>query len=158
MKRDLVLDFDGVLHSYASGWKGAHVIPDGPVEGAGLFLLQAVQKFRVSIFSSRSRSLRGRWAMKRWLRRLLWDACLRDTEEAERAWVATSGMPPEWKPWTLYDVRDQADWIMSSIKWPLFKPAAFLTIDDRSLTFTGSWPSMDELLRFQPWNKKPRAP
>jgi hypothetical protein len=29
----LCLDFDGVLHSYTSGWKGAAVIPDPPVPG-----------------------------------------------------------------------------------------------------------------------------
>ena len=26
----LCLDFDGVVHSYTSGWKGADVIPDPP--------------------------------------------------------------------------------------------------------------------------------
>ena len=35
MKKTVVFDFDGVIHSYTSGWKGATVIPDPPVEGIG---------------------------------------------------------------------------------------------------------------------------
>ena len=64
----LCLDFDGVVHSYESGWKGAAVIPDPPVPGAIDFIRNAVEEFRVAIFSSRSNQPGGLDAMKYWLR------------------------------------------------------------------------------------------
>lgn len=129
------VDFDGVLHSYRSGWKGAHVIPDPPVPGAMRWLrdLYESERVAVAIYSSRSKSLRGRWAMQRWLHRCLID---------EFGHMAGPHMGP------LYV--EILDWI----KWPWFKPPAFITLDDRALTFTGEWPGIDDLLAFKPWNKK----
>lgn len=66
-KKTLVVDFDGVLHSYASGWKGPTAIPDPPVPGALDFLARAVERFEVAVLSSRSREAGGIDAMKRWL-------------------------------------------------------------------------------------------
>lgn len=63
----LCLDFDGVIHSYTSGWKGADVIPDEPVLGAIAFMRLAILVFDVQVFSSRSNQEGGIDAMKRWL-------------------------------------------------------------------------------------------
>jgi len=35
------------------------------------------------------------------------------------------------------------------------KPPAYITIDDRGVTFTGVWPSAAELLAFKTWNETP---
>jgi hypothetical protein len=124
----LCLDFDGVIHSYTSGWKGADVIPDPPVEGALKFIMDASDHFRVAIYSSRSGQPDGIYAMKKWLRRHFMDY------------------------WGTHAV--QADDRFHDIEWPKEKPAAFITIDDRALTFDGTWPEIEALKGFKPWNKK----
>jgi len=63
-KPTLVVDFDGVLHSYSSGWHGAATVSDGPVDGAIEFLTAAVKAFDVCISSSRSHEAGGREAMR----------------------------------------------------------------------------------------------
>lgn len=124
----LCLDFDGVIHSYTSGWKGADVIPDPPVPGAIAFLREAVKHFRVMIFSSRSNQPGGARAMREWLgTHILADQSL--TELGDPPWFA-------------------------AIEWPTEKPPALVTIDDRAICFDGSWPSMDTLRTFKPWNKR----
>jgi hypothetical protein len=65
----LCVDFDGVIHSYTSGWKGASVIPDPPVPGAMAWLLKAAKLFSVVIYSSRSRDHEGLAAMRAWFTR-----------------------------------------------------------------------------------------
>ncbi len=68
-RRTLAIDFDGVLHSYASGWQGASVIADPPVEGAIDFLTAAVERFDLAIYSVRSAYPGAVDAMRAWLRR-----------------------------------------------------------------------------------------
>ncbi len=129
----LCLDFDGVLHSYESGWQGATIIPDPPVAGTIAFLYEAIQYFDVCIFSSRSHQAGGIDAMMDWLS--MW----------EEAWLAaerSKGQP------------QMRTTLLLNIRWPTEKPAAFLTIDDRALTFTGKWPNMETLRTFRPWNKR----
>ena len=130
-EKTLCLDFDGVLHSYSSGWKGAKNIPDPPVDGAIEWVRSLLGcpenvgigprylDFRLAIYSSRSRYFGGRRAMKRWLEK--WGL---DKYEIEL------------------------------IDFPLMKPAAFLQLDDRAITFIGVFPTVEEMKSFVPWNKK----
>lgn len=128
MKPILCLDFDGVIHSYTSGWKGADVVPDPPVPGAMRFIWDATEHFSVAIYSSRSGQNGGISAMKAWL-----------TKHFREHWAAD---------------RTQCDDKLAEIGWPMDKPAAMVTIDDRALTFDGTWPEMQTLKDFRPWNKR----
>jgi hypothetical protein len=124
----LCLDFDGVLHSYTSGWQGAANITDPPVEGAMRFIWDATDHFRVAIYSSRSGQKGGIRAMKEWLESYF-----------RQYWAADHT--------TCLDK-------LSDIEWPTEKPAAFVTIDDRAIQFDGRWPDIQSLLDFKPWNKR----
>lgn len=66
-KQTVVLDFDGVLHSYTSGWKGATVIPDPPVEGAREFCEELLKEFDVIVVSTRCSQPGGPMAVSEWL-------------------------------------------------------------------------------------------
>jgi hypothetical protein len=126
----LCLDFDGVIHSYSSGWQGANIVLDDPVPGALEFMYEALDDFDVQVFSSRSNQNGGITAMKKWLR--------------------------QWAINLLGDGRFSDDpmlcWL-ECIKWPTEKPPAMITIDDRAITFTGEWPDIEKLKTFKPWNK-----
>lgn len=126
----LALDFDGVIHSYTSGWKGADVIPDPPVEGVFDFLYEAIKVFDVQIYSSRSGQEGGINAMQIWLR------------QYENRYRVDNGL-------------DFKNPLCDAISFPTEKPPAMITIDDRALTFTGNWKDFnpEKLLNFKPWNK-----
>jgi hypothetical protein len=114
----LCLDFDGVIHSYTSGWLGPTVIPDPPVDGAVAFLRAALDVFDVQVHSSRSHHPGGIVAMKDWL-------------------CGHGGVE-----------------LVEKLGWPAEKPPALVTLDDRALTFTGVWPTIETLRTFKPWNKR----
>lgn len=50
MKYTVVLDFDGVIHSYSSGWRGKTCIPDPPVPGIREEIYKMRQIYRLSLF------------------------------------------------------------------------------------------------------------
>lgn len=124
----LCVDFDGVVHSYDSGWQGAGVVKDPIVPGAIAFLLGAIQHFDVCIYSSRSSQPGGRQAMMDYLRK-----------EAGQCWYESPAGPG-----------------LEDLRFPADKPAAFLTIDDRAICFDGNWSALNpaEMLKFKPWNKR----
>ena len=126
-KQIICLDFDGVIHSYTSGWKGARNIPDPPVDGALNFILQALNDgYEVVIHSSRARYFGGIRAMRRWLR-----AHSNDSQWYE--WAFGPGL--------------------EDVKFARWKPPAVVTLDDRAVRFTGKFPSPSELVSLKPWNK-----
>lgn len=127
----LCVDFDGVIHSYSSGWQGVDVIPDPPVPGAIKWLWKATEWFDVHIYSSRSKEPSGRIAMYNWL-----------VEQASKEYG---------------EDREMAELIGKAVTFSHEKPAAFLTIDDRAICFEGDWNEIDpaDLLNFKPWNKRP---
>lgn len=141
----LCLDFDGVIHSYSSGWKGPRNIPDPPVLGALSFLEMAREVFDLAIYSSRSRYFGGRWAMKRWLKKYLVDYY----------WDKYPNLCGFAEPMGEDDCYlRMANDLLRSIKFPTKKPAAFLQIDDRAICFTGTFPDLESIMKFKPWNKK----
>ena len=67
MKPILCVDFDGVIHSYTSGWQGPLLIADPVTPGFFEWLDEAAQYFKIVIYSSRSKHLGGPDAMAAWL-------------------------------------------------------------------------------------------
>lgn len=131
----LCVDFDGVIHSYTSGWKGALIIADPPTKGALKWLWKATEWWDVQIYSSRSKEPGAISAMRNWLINFA---------------LAEFGPdhPMSSEPSVAHDY---------PIGFAVEKPSAFLTIDDRAVCFEGDWTELDaaDLLNFKPWNKRP---
>lgn len=122
----LCIDFDGVIHSYERGWQ------DGTIYGnvtPGFFdwVREVKQHFRLVIYSSRSKTKLGIAEIKNWLE-----------DQIHNAYENP-------KPIHVGDFEFAHE-----------KPAAFLTIDDRAITFNGDWSVLDvEFLRnFKPWTQR----
>ena len=116
MSKMIALDFDGVLHSYTSGWQGPGEIPDPPTPGAQEFCRKLLGAgYEVVVFSSRSNYVEG-------LRSI-------------HLWLTENSFPSE-------------------IRVVTQKPSAHVALDDRSITFMGHWPSIDEIVNFKPWNRQ----
>ena len=81
-RKRIAIDFDGVIHSYVSGWKGSVVIPDPPVPGAFEFLEEALKHYNVVIHSTRAMGKEEADAMQEWM---LSHGCPK--EVVEKIWI-----------------------------------------------------------------------
>lgn len=126
----ICLDFDGVVHSYTSGWQGFERIVDPPVPGAFEAIAQYVNAgLEVAIFSSRSH--------------------YKPTPDGSSLGIKAM------QNWFLHHGMSAA---LHRLKFPLHKPPAILYVDDRGYHFDGSnFPTADDVFKFQPWNKTPQA-
>jgi len=121
MIKSIYVDFDGVIHSYTSGWQGDNKAIDKPVEGAIDWLKDLIKdkELKVCIYSSRSQFIDGIETMKNYLLKY--------------------GLTKE---------------ELSQIDFPVKKGPAFITIDDRAITFKGKFPNKDVIKNFKTWNKR----
>lgn len=126
----LCVDFDGVIHSYTSGWQGADVVADPPVRGALKWLEQAAEHWDVQIYSSRSSQPNGPEAMAAWL----------------ATWSNLEGVSltlsfPEQKPPAFLTIDDRA--VCFDGMWDRLDPKALLDFkpwNKRDMGATGRFP------------------
>ena len=131
---DLCIDFDGVLHSYISGWQGIDVIADPPVDGAFNALYAYISAgHTLAIHSARSAENKGRSAIRDWIAEQDAHYCKAETEKLGEPHVGPV--------------------LNEHIRYPKFKPQAKVYLDDRGYRFTGQFPNIQEQ-DFRPWNKK----
>jgi hypothetical protein len=128
----ICIDFDGVIHSYEHGWQDGTIYGE-VVPGFFEWVERVRDNFELVVYSSRSKDEAGIVAMTMWL------------HEKRNAWIKAGGERHPTKPLTLSFANE--------------KPAAWLTIDDRAIRFTGDWsdPSLtaEAMCAFKPWNARP---
>lgn len=67
-QKSVVFDFDGVIHSYTSGWQGYSEIPDPPIAGIATAISQIRNAgFLVKVVSTRCKCEEGKEAIGRYL-------------------------------------------------------------------------------------------
>lgn len=125
----LCLDFDGVIHSYDKGWQNGEIYGEVTL-GFFEWALEAQKLFKLVVYSSRSKTEDGLRAMQEWL------------DYRALRWLET-GWGDEGTENTLLH-----------FEYAHEKPPAFLTIDDRAVTFNGDWSAFppEALRAFTPWN------
>ena len=156
---DLCFDFDGVIHSYTSGWQGIDNIPDALVNGALPMLYHYLEHWKIAIFSARSSQPEGRAAMKTWLDKH--DERFRQTPHVNDGLLP---LPRERNAAILGSEKAAAkNWhtllekgtLVERITFPSVKPAAKIYIDDRAYRFCGHWPSDTDLQdAVTPWYQR----
>lgn len=125
------ITFDNVIHSYSSGWQGIDVISDAPVPGALVWLLDLVQNQH-----DPNQPKPVIWSDRSLEKR---------GRLAMKHWLWQHGFPCDY---------------IQELEFPVTKPPAYLSIDDRAIQFMGRFPTAYEMIHFAPWSptEKPLEP
>jgi hypothetical protein len=128
----LCLDFDGVIHSYTSGWHGVDIIADPPVDHAFEMIAKYMEDFEVCVVTSRLS------------RDNLKDVNPSNVPMAEEQ---IKGVMHTW-----FRQHGMSEGVLSKLELRGDKPAGFfLLLDDRALQFKGTFPRPHLLQKFVPW-------
>lgn len=133
-RRTICIDWDGVIHSYTSGYQGdVASFPDAPVEGAIEFLTNLLSSgnWIVIIHTARTDGLNlpGIWRV----------------EEAIFDYLHKHGLPANLaEQITVHQTRG--------------KPRADVYLDDRAYRFEGIFPHIVDLEMLAPWNEPINVP
>lgn len=139
----LCIDFDGVIHSYDKGWQDGSIYGD-VVSGFFEWMFHASERFKLVVYSSRSKTVEGRHDMAVWI--------------ADK--YILSRKDNTYKVRVLCPTSNAVSLEIGSavLEFAHEKPPAFLTIDDRAVEFGGRWDSPflhpQYLAEFKPWNQR----
>ena len=94
-KQTIILDFDGVIHSYGSGWQGSpDIINDPPVPNVNEAIQELRKDYRVVVLSSRCHQKGGIPAIKKYLKKhdievddVTWDEDMIDKIRNFKPWT-----------------------------------------------------------------------
>lgn len=126
-RKAVVLDFDGVIHSYTTKFKFPFVIPDPPVPGAMEWIHEHADKLIIRILSTRNSNEKGLAAMKKWILEWGIKKCGNDFNKTFKK--------------------------LKFVDPTKGKPKAQLYIDDRGFHFKGEFPTLEFIEGFKAWNK-----
>ena len=162
-KLRLAIDFDGVINSYKSGWKGLNNLPDPPVPGTIGWMTEAIDAgHTVIIFSMRNAAEEYMLPYADDIYSKYDDAM--QMEEFSKAdyiesdhvpydfhsrWQGVEGIKSYLMKWGMEQK------YVDKIEFAFAKPHFDILFDDRAYRFEGVFPPVSELNRIaKPWWKK----
>jgi len=127
----ICVDFDGCVHSYERGWQGGEIYGT-VVPGFFEWVERVRDRFKIVIYSSRSKEEAGVVAMDLWL------------SEQYRLWLQSTSAA-----------------VMDTFEFAHEKPPAWLTVDDRCVRFDGDWAmpelTVEAMADYKPWMMRARG-
>lgn len=132
-KPTILIDFDGCIHSYEQGWQDGRIYGT-VVPGFWEWANTAKEHFILAIYSSRS--AKGHKGIKPMM-----------------DWLTVNLKADEWEREDAG--KEKLNLQIKDFIFPDKKPAAYITIDDRAICFTGNWDASElkpETIRaFKSW-------